>query len=359
MDAGLEMDAGIGRDAGTATDGGTNPDGGDIDPTGRCPEGSILHPYSLTPLANLPPLSAVELPALPPSFSVVSAGTGDQHSVRLDVCEAGDGTMGLKSLLWLGESFETPRLYVLDESVSAPVEEVVELNFGIVVQHRLPPDDFLVEGLVPALGGDIQDLEIRMVSDSGLLLLGQPGFVAFARGRVQPSSIEYTASTVVVAGGLAPGDVFADRRCKFGEQPHATTFEMGTASFEVDACTFLGGGFTTGYRINRLAVQDSSPDLTEQERQRIELSTEAEVEAVMNYVYNHHNACDSFHLALPHADYAASTAPAAGCGATVPNAPERDINEDPSSPVRYRIRYHGGEWTEGSIPGCTHYMFCN
>jgi len=133
---------------------------------------------------------------------------------------------------------------------------------------------------------------------------------------------------------------------------------MSTATFEVTACTFLGGGETTGYRISSLAVQDSSPELTEAERQRFEYDGEAAVEAVMTYAWNHHNACDSFHLALAHADYAASSSPAAGCGDTVPNAPPRIFDEDPRLPVLFRIRYHGGDWTDGTMPDCYHYLFC-
>jgi hypothetical protein len=148
-------------------------------------------------------------------------------------------------------------------------------------------------------------------------------------------------------------------KCRFGEDPLTTSFTMSTATFDVEACTVLGGGFTAGYRIHYLAVTDTSPDLTEAERMKIEFTSEAEVEAVMNYVWNHHNACDSFHLALPYADYAASAAPAAGCGETVPNAPMRDFDEPPGAPVFFRIRYHGGEWVDGEIPGCTHYLFCN
>lgn len=126
----------------------------------------------------------------------------------------------------------------------------------------------------------------------------------------------------------------------------------------MEACSFLGGGITRGYRIDRLTVQDSSPQLQAADRGRFEFKSRAEVEGVLNYRWNHHNACDSFHLALPHADYAASSAPAAGCGPQVPNAPPRRIDEPSTSPVLYRLRYYGGAWKDGSIPGCTHFLEC-
>jgi hypothetical protein len=215
-----------------------------------------------------------------------------------------------------------------------------------------------VEGLAEALQGNLQPLRIRFTVENGLLIMGHDGFIAFARGRVGPSTIEYT-SIFILVGSLAEGDVFAGLRCGFDGQQLATSFTMSTATFDVEACTFLGGGETLGYRIISLAVQDSSSELSEAERARFDFPTQADVERVMNYQWNHHNACDSFHLALPHADYAASTPPLAGCGTTVPNAPPRSFDDDPSGPVLFRIRYHDGEWVDGEMTGCRHYMFCN
>lgn len=341
------------RDAGAiARDGGTGArDGGTQDPE-ACPPGATLHYYSLSPISPVPPVSSLDFPALPQNASVRSAGNGNEHSVRLDFCEVG-GTQTLARVLYLGESFDVPRRYVRDDSVAAPTEEIVDTELGTVIEHRLPASHFLVE-----LGDEPQDLRIRLVGDSGLLFVGHPRFVAVARGNVTASSIVYTSSTILV-GDLGPGDVFGELDCQFGESPMSKTFVMDTATFEVDACTFLGGGFTSGYRITNLAITDTNPALSAEEQQRVVFDGEEAVEAVMTYQWNHHNACDSFHLALPHADYAASTSPAAGCGGTVPNAPEREFDENPILPVLFRIRYHGGAWTDGSMPGCNHYLFCN
>ncbi len=357
-DAG-SADAGAGDspDSGAPDAAGPPPDAGS-DPRVRCAPGSTLRTYSLSPIAPLPSRSDLELPGLPATAQIISAGTGQTNSARFDVCDDGAGGSVLEEVLFVGETFETPRLYRVDETISAPVEEVLQIDEGLVVSLRLPPADVAVSGLDEALAGHLQPLEIRLVNDSGLLIVGHDGFVAVARGRVGPASITYTTSSIVV-GGLTPGDVFAGLACHFGEEALSTAFTMGTADFELDACTFQGAGFTAGYRITRLSVQDSNAALTAAEQGRFELVGEAEVEASLAYVYNHHNACDSFHLALPHADYAATTAPAAGCGAPVPDAPMRDINEDSTSPVKYRIRYHGGEWMDGTIPGCSHYLFCH
>jgi hypothetical protein len=337
-------------------DGGTDGDAGT--PAVHCPSGALLVHYSLTPLSNAPSLDAIQLPGLHPATIIVSAGMGGaSNSLRLDVCQEPAGPK-LQAILLRGASFESVSRFVLDHSVAAPVEEFVQTPQGMVAQIRLPPAAMVVDGLAGALAGDIRALRVRVLGERGLLVMGHPGFLAIARGRVTPSAIDYT-SLYVLVGGLAPGDVFANLRCPFNEDTLTSTFRLDTVTFDIQACTFLGGGSTTGYRIHHLVVQDSNPALEESDRRRFEFTTEAEVKAVLNYRWNHHNACDSFHLALGHADYAASTAPLAGCGAQVPNAPARSFDEPSTSPVLYRIRYYGGAWKDGSIPGCSHYLFCN
>jgi hypothetical protein len=340
------MDAG--RDAGSS-DAGSG--------SGSCPAGATLRQYSLTSVSPLPAASMIQLPNLIPGAQIISAGNGVEYNARFDVCDDG-GTLRLASLLVSGSSFDTPGFFRWDDTVTTVVEDIVELDEGLVLERRLPPASFLVEGLEAALQGNLQTLRIRLLGASGLLIVGHDGFLALAHGMVGEDTIEYT-SIFVVVGGLEEGNVFAGLECPFGESPYAKTFTLGTATFEVKSCNFLGGGETIGYRITSLAVQDTSPELTEAERQRFDFAGEEEVESVMTYVWNHHNACDSFHLALLHADYAATTSPLAGCGTAVPNAPQRDINEDPGSPVKFRIRRHQGAWTDGEMDACTHYLFCN
>lgn len=330
------------------TDGGAAP--------ALCPSGAAVVQYSLTPPASTPSLQALQLPGLHPATIIVPAKDGMSNSMRIDLCQESGG-LKLHALLLRGESVTVASRFVVDGSISAPVSDIVVVPEGRVFETRVPPSAVMVAGLAQAVAGDLRTLRIRLLGERGLLVVGHDGFLAVAQGDVGPSSIEYT-SLYVLVGGLAAGDVFAGLRCPFGEMLLATTFRLDTAQFEVEACTFLGGGITTGYRIHRLAVQDPNPALAEADRRRFEFTTEAEVKAVMNYKWNHHNACDSFHLALGHADYAASSAPAAGCGTQVPNAPPRNINEDPNSPVLYRIRYAGGAWRDGSIAGCTHHLFC-
>jgi hypothetical protein len=343
------------RDAGpvdaSPSDGGSGPlDAGLA--TSDCATG--LRYYSLEPVQPLPAVEALELPGLIEGAQVIAAGDGAEHSARLEVCEDG-GRPTLRALLHRAFSFETPTLYRWDDTLLAPTDSVVQLEEGLVIERRFPPSSAQVEGLAAALAGDPRDLRIRIPGEYGLLLRGHDGFVALAQGNVDAAGIVYSSINIVV-GRLAPGDVFARLPCPFGESTLRTSFALGSATFDVEACTFAGGGETLGYRIASLAVTDTSPALAPPERATFRFDDEASVEAVMTYAWHHHNGCDSFHLALPHADYAATASPIAGCGAPVPNAPARD----PSTPgdVLFRVRHRGGAWTEGAIDGCHHFLFC-
>jgi len=288
---------------------------------------------------------------------VLNAGEGTASSVRFDLCQDGAGQVTLRGVLWATDEFSAPTYWVRDDAVGAITDEFVEYRRGMVYLLRVPPASFRVTGLEQAVAGDLQPFELRIFGDYGLWVLGHGSFLAGATGMVGANSIIYS-SIYVVAGRLVPGDVIAGRPCPLGESLLERSWRMGSADFEVDACTYLGGGHTTAYRISRLSITDTNSALSPAEQMTHRFEGEAAVEAVLNYRWNHHNACDSFHLALPHADYAATTAPLAGCGSQVPNAPPRDFEDDPSGPVEFRVRYHGGTWTDGTMPGCTHYMFC-
>lgn len=352
-------------DAGPRADGGPGVDAGSLDasaPDGsataeRCADGSARTHVSLTPLSPLPALGAIELPHLLPNTLVVGAETEGAHRVRLDACVSAGGAARLEGLQAMESSFDTPRRYVVDPAARTQTETFVDTPAGQLYEVRLPPADLRVEGLEAAVAGDLRALRVRVLGPSGLLLVGHAGFVAVARGEVSAADITYTSLTVIV-GGLAIGDTFAGLACKFGHTPLSARFRLGTAQFEVGGCSFLGGGHTMGYEFHRLTIEDSSATLLPADRRKYEFTTKAEVDAVLNYRWNHHNACDSFHLALPHADYAASSAPMAGCGTQVPNAPPRSFDEPFDAPARYRIRYYGGAWVDADAAGCSQYMSC-
>lgn len=361
-DGGVPLD-GSTPDVGVA-DGGAGSDGGGVDGGSDngpelivCPSGSSLVFWSLAPLSSLPGLAELELTGLPGGTTVLTAGEGNPSTVRFDLCQDGAGQRTLRGLLWTTDEFSAPTYWVRDEAVGVVTDDFVEYRRGMVYRLRVPSASFQVSGLEQALTGDLQPFQLRVLGDYGLLVLGHATFLAGATGMVGANSITYS-SIYVVAGRLVPGDVLTTRPCPLGQSLLERSWRMGSADFQVKACTYLGGGHTTAYRINRLSITDTNAALSPAEQMTHQFEGEAAVEAVLNYRWNHHNACDSFHLALPHADYAATTAPLAGCGSQVPNAPPREFEDDPSGPVEYRVRYHGGAWTDGTMPGCTHYMFC-
>ena len=345
-------------DAGRPSDGGAGAGGGAGVGSYSCPRGTTWRPISLVAPATLPELEDLPLPEVASFAEVLAAGDGLSNSARLDVCEADDGTPTLGGVLLNTFQFELPTLLRTDPEVSSAQRSLIELEGGAVEEWRVPPADFLVSGLAEALAGNYDGFSVRVVHEQGVIFGGGNGVVAFAKGNIGASSVDYN-SIYFVVGTLQPGDVFADLVCPFGEVPLSTSFSFDTANFDVEACKFLDVGHTFGYRITAMAVEDANSSLSGPEQQRHELDGVAAVEAAVTYRYNHHNACDSFHMALPHADYAATTAPMAGCGVAVANAPSPDNEDEGGKRVKFRIRYHGGEWTEGQISDCVHYFSCS
>lgn len=358
-DATAQPDATVTEDGGVPADGGLNTDGGTVpgDEVVTCPSGQELVFYSWTPLSPVPALAELEFSGYPKGTMLVSAGNGETMGVRFDICRESNGAHHLHGVLWANSDFGWPYYFYRDETATELVFDMAEYRGGNLFQMRVPAADFRTTGLDEALAGDLDNFELRSLGEPGLLILGHPNFLAGIISKITANSIEYQ-NLEMIAGGLAAGDIFTAKVCPFGQRPYSKTFNLSTAEFSMDACTFLDAGHTTGYVLHKLTVTDTNAELSAAEQQTFTFDGPAAVEAVLNYKWNHHNACDSFHLALPHGDYAASASPLAGCGTTVPNAPERSFDEDQSIPTKYRIRYHGGAWVDGLMTGCNHYLFC-
>jgi hypothetical protein len=160
----------------------------------------------------------------------------------------------------------------------------------------------------------------------------------------------------LLTGTVVAGDPLANVKCPNGQTSRTQSFTLGTARFDADICEFLGGGETTGYNFTSLTITDSSASLTPEQRQPLTIA-KADIPSKLKYKWNHHNACDSFHLDLGHVQYAATAAQMAGCGQTVENAPARTFQHDPApDKVLYRVKYGNGAWQDFQA-GCAHYMF--
>ena len=135
-DAGPDLDADR-AEAARPGDGGMDADAGTL--PAHCPSGALAVHYSLTPLSNPPSLDAIQLPGLHPATIIVPAGMGGaSNSLRLDVCQEPAGPK-LHAILLRGASFETVSRFVLDDAVTAPVEEFVATPQGMMAKVRLPP----------------------------------------------------------------------------------------------------------------------------------------------------------------------------------------------------------------------------
>lgn len=258
------------------------------------------------------------------------------QNVRLDVCADG-AAVELKRVVWQEGGF-SPRW------------------------EAQGPRILLVRGLDDALFGDHSGLEIRLSSgDSSELMIkgwkqGEHSFVTAipvgfdANGSYQIHSMSF------VTGVFDMYDPFADTRCKPGQNPSTAVFSLGTARFSAELCTYLGGGETLGYDVLKLSVTDSNPALAEANRKEVVLEGEA-LERVFQSKWNHHNACDSFVLKLPHASYASTAAPMAGCGVALPEAPQRNW-EDQRPGLLYRVKYGSRAWSaDQEVASCRHFMF--
>jgi hypothetical protein len=142
-------------------------------------------------------------------------------------------------------------------------------------------------------------------------------------------------------------------------------FVIDTAVFQIKLCTRQGAGETMEYDIVSASVNDSNPAIPEDQRKPFVVSGDAIQKSLtpsgdavkMIYMVNHHNACDSFFLRTPFAEYAATTAAMAGCGTAVLNAPERTI-DDTNMNTLVRVTYNLADWQDGDI-GCSHYFLDN
>src|SRR5688572_5852453 len=114
-------------DAATGADVGATPT--------ACPAGTVPARYSLTALQSTPPLSALELPGLHPNTIIAPAGNGISDSMRFDLCQGAAGPT-LQAILLRGSSFEAPARFVVDASVSSPVQAFVDIPEGKVIEVR-------------------------------------------------------------------------------------------------------------------------------------------------------------------------------------------------------------------------------
>jgi hypothetical protein len=254
------------------------------------------------------------------------------------------------------------RLDICVVGVTPHLERVIWQNDPYEFRNEALGSQILrVQGLDEALSGNHTNLEIRVDNnEAGLLIKGwKQGSNSFATAVpvVYLSDGSYEVQSIrLVTGALDAIDPFANNKCEPGSNSKTASFSLGTARFTWEACTFLGGGQTNGYKVNKVVVTDSNPALTPEHRAEVVLEGDALTRAFKSQ-WNHHNACDSFVLELPHASYAATAAAAAGCGTILPNAPARTHTDERSNTL-FRTRYETLPWSEVQVQkDCAHFLF--
>ena len=66
------------------------------------------------------------------------------------------------------------------------------------------------------------------------------------------------------------------------------------------------------------------------------------------YRFGRHNACDSFLVKIPGAEYAFTSSSHGGCAQILEGAPMRD-HADPNPTTLYKIKYNGQDWQGGVL----------
>ena len=211
---------------------------------------------------------------------------------------------------------------------------------------------------------DYDKLEILAHDEEGAVSIkgtgeSYKGFIAAVEGGMKNGKLEVKSPAALV-GGLSYGDVFANAACPLGQAFKASSFKIGTASFETEICTFQSAGETTGYDIIKMKVTDTSANIASASRGvPVELAGDA-LKGALKHRFNHHNACDSFILRAEQlgTTYAATAPPMAGCGQILPGAPDQKFNFDDPAPrrVKYKTTYPNGVVFEGEADKDGHYL---
>jgi hypothetical protein len=278
-----------------------------------CPAESSAEMFSLIPLKYPLPPSEVVGKLMPGVTGITPAK--DSIALRLDVCwDMNTSDVTLMRILYRSNEYGEVEVYSGANIKSLKVENLNDLAFG-------RPDRF--------------SLLVRSQEDRGILVRGQGNapenrFVAAVGVEFPSSSDAYRLiESRALLGIVEVGDAFSGGPCEIGTSFFQSQVNLGSARLLFDLCTFLGGGETTGYTIKKIVVVDKNPLVPAATRGSEQVFEGAALEGALRYKFNHHNACDSFVLSVPALEsvYAATSAPAAGCGTSIEGAPERTWDE--------------------------------
>ncbi|MGE0172561.1 MAG: hypothetical protein AB7T49_07250 [Oligoflexales bacterium] len=323
----------------------------------ECQGGQTQQTISLQALAAIPKATAV---AFGDDRKYELASPSLKYRARIDLCsDEQSETFEIKKIfLLLPPNMSPLRVIVVDPSISSP-----QANGDV---DRIPPANLTTKGLAEAIFGEVQHLEINV--DTGhrnYQIKGwqgqQSAFVTASEMMNNDAGKFVPMTTQLVAGGIDFVDVFSNRKCPDDQQEGAAQFELGSAKFEMEFCSFLPGGETSGYKVLSASVQDSDPQLDAEQQDKFTFAGD-KLGDVFAFKFNHHNMCDSFVFKLPHATYSATTSNSQGGGCTgtaLKGAPEHSQQGQNPDFVMFRHVYKDGHVVEQSRKDCYHFFtFC-
>lgn len=287
-----------------------------------CSSGA-LERFGLSPLSILPKTKDISWLPVQREFSLYPPNSN--NALRIDVCfdPINPAATTLKRVVWRYMQGSPKNFY--------------------------PNSQTSVKGLEGALFGDYSGFEIQMVDEQGkgIFVKGakasSTSFVAVGNTLLSGEQPVFPDGDLFVGSLLNNFDPFISGVCKPEQQYSTTEISMGSAKVFFELCKYQDIGETVGYEIKKVRVIDSNESLAEKDRKEFAVEGPGLVPPVFEYSFNHHNGCDSFALRLPHASYAATSPSGAGCGRIVPDAPERDFDND-NVALKYRIKYGTSDW---------------
>jgi hypothetical protein len=307
----------------------------------RCSMGTPTS-FTFGDLGFLPDPSTVRYGRENFQYRLLPQVPGNPPYIRLDTCSF-DDTIELRQVVF-EEAFASQQyiLPVRSDSTVAGLKEAVfsEDQSKINIQVREADDStrtLVISGWKQADGRTFATVTFATVT----------GTVISAN------------SMTLLTGKLLVGDPLKSLKCAPGLNFRTAKFRLAQAAFEWDTCEGLGGGETTSYDVIGLRVTDSNPVLTPEESHPQSFDGKDAVGRVLTSKWGHHNACDSFVLTLPHATYAATSAPMAGCNTALPGAPTRQMDDDDDAnfKTKFTISYNGVPPQPGLL-NCPHHLFC-
>lgn len=272
--------------------------------------------------------------------------------------------------------FEAPNLsrnlvlhVCVPEAGSPELLAVAAQTRNMETQSFLMADKLAVSGLAEALAGDPSRLRIveNRLTEWEYAFTWIQGWSENGQSYVTLGTFydewgkPREANSRLVVGRLVEigADLFPLLGCvdddgRQGSQTRSV-FSLGSAEFTVDYCRVPAAGETTGYRIVKVRVKDSNPELSPDARLPVVLEGE-ELERALQQKFYHHNAGDWFTLELPWARYAAVMC-WSGMGFLGGTGDLPDCREVPDAhEVFYRVNYNGAGWQPSALAGIEDFL---